>query len=122
MNKSKIMNFADGPQEITVGMKVVYTNGQGGHHHRLHESTVEKVGNKLATLKNGDKFLLEDGSKQSQYFSGRLYSSRAAYDIALQESKVVSQVENLVRSFTTKMTYQQAIKIAEIMNLKLENV
>lgn len=117
-----MMNFADGPKEITVGMKVVYTNGQGGHHYRLHESIVEKVGNKLVTLENGDKFFLEDGNKQSEYVSGRLYSSRAAYDIALQESKVISQVENLIRSYSIEMTYQQAIKIAEIMNLKLENV
>lgn len=117
-----MMNFADGPQEAVVGMSVAYSNGQGGRHYHLNESKIEKVGNKLVTLENGDKFFIENGQKQSQYTSGRLYSSREAYDKSMKESKVIHQVENALRGYMVRMNYQQAIKVAEILNIKLENV
>lgn len=117
---SKIMNFADGPQEVSVGMKVVHSNGQGGRHFRLSETEIEKVGNKLITLKNGTKWYLEDGRMQTEYTSGSIYSSKAAFEKAIAEGKVIDTVKTQLRSYGYGMTYEQAIKIAEILNLKLE--
>jgi len=118
---SKIMKFADGAKEVEVGMQVVYSNGQSGrHHHMLNESTVEKIGNKLVTLKDGSKFYLEDGTKQTEYTSGRLYSSKEEYDLSVKRAELIHTVERRVKDYSFHMTYDQAIKIAKIIGLEIK--
>lgn len=120
MGKEKMMKFRDGPQLVYVGMKVFSSNGQGGSHFRLEEAVIEKIGNKLITLSNRDQFYLENGQKKSEYTWGGLYSSKAAYDKMTAEAKVINRVQyELSRAWHNNMTYEQAIKVAEIMNLNL---
>lgn len=120
MNKSVIMNFDDGPKEITVGMEVVYGNGQGRHHFRLTETKVEKIGRKYATMENGDQFSLKDGTKKSQYISGKLFSSKAAFDFDTIKNKTIFFVEQSLRN--RHLTYEEALAVASALNLKLENI
>lgn len=107
------MSFADGESEIKVGQEVVYSNGQMGRHYKLEESTVGKIGNKLVTLKNMDQFFLGSGSMETIYVSGRLYSSKEAYNIDVARSKLIHEVEMKLRN--SRLTYEQAVKIAEII-------
>lgn len=120
--KDKMMNFADGLKAITIGMEVAYGNGQGGRHFHLYKSKVKTIGHKLVTLENGDKFYLEDGRMQTQYASGLLYSSKEAYDKDCLEQKIISNVCARIRDIGYKMTFDQAVKIAEIMDISVEEL
>lgn len=123
MAKTKIMNFQDGPKEVHVGMKCFSTNGQSGQYHkREHHYEVESIGNKLVTMKGGDKFYLETGRKQTEYSWGILYSSKEAYQEECRRSQVIEKVcDAFDFRQRHKITYDQAIKIAEILGLKFEN-
>jgi len=83
---SKIMKFGDGPSPVTVGQEVVYTNGQGGRHHRISTGKVAKIGRELITLENGAKFYLSSGLFQTNYAAGMIYTSTEAYNRVAAES------------------------------------
>lgn len=110
-----MMKFVDGIKEIKVGQIVVYSNGQGCRNYRLIESTIEKIGNKLITLKNRDKFYLKDGSKKTIYVSGLLFSSKEAYDLYTEQNQFIIRVEQKLRGYSFRMTYEQAVSISKII-------
>lgn len=119
-NKQKTLPFIDGVAPVTVGQEVCYSNGQMGRHFRLNESTVESIGNKLITLKNGSKFYLEDGRKKTDFSSVGLYSSKAAFDRITKESELINKVQlHFRQSYGRTINYEQAVKIAEIIGLDL---
>jgi hypothetical protein len=120
MSKEKVMKFQDGSHTVEVGMLVLCDNGQSGSHYRVDETTIEKVGNKLVTLKNRRQFYL-DGKEKTDYAGGLIYSSKAAYDQYQMERRVINKVLNSIRYTKHVLTYEQAVKIAEILNVNLED-
>ena len=115
---NKIMNFADGPKEITVGMTVVVTNGQLGSHKTVTETKVEKVGRELVTLENGRKYYLENGHQQTEYASGRIYSSKEAYELEKMQGITISKVSQELRN--RHLTYEESIKVSELLGIKIK--
>jgi hypothetical protein len=111
----KIMNFVDGPKEITEGMQVVVTNGDSGSHFRFSETKVEKVGRDLVTLDNRLKFYLETGLQQTDYAKGKIYSSLAAYQEITNQRKLIRHVELHLRN--RKLTFEEAQKLMELLNI-----
>ena len=114
----KMMKFGDGLKEIKVGMTVYVTNGQSGSHFRVREDIVEKVGNSLVSLAHSsNKFYLDTGREQSNYVAGTIYSSLEAYQEIKAQAETIFKVNQALSS--QKLSYQQAVQIAEILGLSL---
>jgi len=114
----KTMKFVDGVKEISEGMTVVLTNGASGRF-RMREAIVEKVGRELATI-GGTRFYLETGKEQTEYTSGAVYSSIAAYNDYTVKMKLISSVKSHIYKIDFTMSYEQAQEIAKILNIKVE--
>jgi hypothetical protein len=112
----KLFQFADGPGEIREGQQVIVTNGQGGRHYRADETKVEKIGRELVHMGYHGSWYF-DGKKKTEYAGGRVYSSMSAYERCMREQIVISTVERKIHDYHTNLTYEQALKIAEILGL-----
>lgn len=113
---AKIVNFADGPSEASIGQDVVYSNGQSGHHFRLGCGKITAIGTKYITVEDRTQFGIVDGIMKTNYSAGRVYSSQAAYERVAGEAKVIDEVKTQLRDFTLRLTYEQAVKIKAVLN------
>lgn len=113
MAADKIMKFADGPAPIKEGQTVFITNGQGGSHFRGHEVLITKVGRELVTTEYRNQFYMETGYEKTQYTSGQMFSSKAAYEKHKEKNIFISSVESRLRNY--KLTFEQAQQIAAIL-------
>lgn len=120
MSKQKTMKFADGEGPITIGQKVAYGNGQGGHHSRFYEEEVTKIGSKFVTVGRNTRFFIETGYMDTNYVGGMLYSSKKAWEDAVSKQAVIDKLNAHMRYYTYRITYEQAIEIGKILNLNLE--
>lgn len=120
MGKECTMNFADGVGPVHIGQMVVWNNGQIGNRYRLYMDAVTAIGNKYVTVGTRNKFHRKDGSSTSSYACGSLFSSKEAYDKITKENRAVNRVMTWLRAWENKVTYDQAVKIAEILGIDLE--
>lgn len=111
------MNFKDGPKEVSPGMVVVFTNGQQGKHLRISEEQVEKFGRELVTV-GRRQFYLESGQEKSNYIGGQIFSSLKAYEEWKIQKDFINHVTSETRDRLNHLTYNEALEIAKILNLK----
>jgi 3-phenylpropionate/cinnamic acid dioxygenase small subunit len=112
---TKMMNFQDGIKEICEGMTVVTYNPSNSRH-GTSEVTVEKVGNKLVSVSGRRSFYLETGREKTEYTASIMFSSLAAYEEYQKQAKLISSVRDYLRN--CQLTYEQAQKVVEVLNLK----
>lgn len=114
-DKQTDFNFPDKVGTIYIGMKVYVTNGQMGHHHRIDEREIDKIGREYVTLDNGRRFRLADGSEKTEYSKGRMWSSMESYLESTKRERTIEEVKQQIRELGFKMTYDQAVAIKEIL-------
>lgn len=118
--KTKMMKFADGEKPVFVGQKVIVTNGQSGkYHYHSHEDTIDKIGNKYVTV-GRRQFDFDGYENTTAGTKGQIYSSQKEYERIKVENKIINTVRSVMLDWRHKINYEQALKIAEILNIKLD--
>jgi hypothetical protein len=111
--------FRDGLQPICVGQTVYVTNGQTGHHFRLDECVVKKIGRSLVYFKGRrEPFYLATGYEKTGYARGSVYSSMDAYEHYNKEVRVIREVKAYIGDYVNALNYDQAVQIAHILGIE----
>lgn len=118
------MNFADGPKEMKIGDTFFTTSPY--RNKELGESRVlTAIGNKYikGVISDGrstygeQEYQIADGKQKTDYSAGYAYSSQEAYERYKKERLYVRELEIVLSR--SRMSYEQAVKIAEILNIKI---
>jgi len=118
MAKEKVIfNFADGPKEIKVGDTFIAVHPNDSRR-GVSKFKVDKIGITLITA-GREKFYIATGRRQTEYTAEEAYSSEEAYQIIRKQDSFIRKVRNHF-DYRSKITYEQAVKIAEIIGLKEE--